>query len=73
MERNKTGKLKATQLGNGRVTPEAWARARLTSLGGWWEESVTRDSGTDGRGGRSWRILDILSLKCPYNIHMEIF
>lgn len=70
VERNKTGKVKSTQLGNELARPGGLGKSQRCSWG-WWEESETRDVGAGGCGGRSRRPADILNLKRLYNVHVE--
>lgn len=51
-ERNKPGKVKVIQPGNALATPRGLDKSRCMHLGGWWEESETRDPGMGGGGGR---------------------
>lgn len=51
-ERKEPGKVKVIQPGNALATPRGLDKSRCVHLGGWWEESETRDPGMGGGGGR---------------------
>lgn len=68
MERNKTEKENATQLGHELAIPRCLGKSEGGTSGGWWEESESRDIGTGGNGGRSWQVWDMkseMACQCP--------